>query len=79
MYKANETTETKANKPKTEKKPLYEPWKNICISKRAYVLLQAKTKNGRRLHLLQEYTLSKEADSKKTKRAETTTRKRLFI
>ena len=54
-YKANETTAKKANKPQPEKKPLYETWKNIRISKRAYVLPQAKTKNKCCLHLLQEY------------------------
>jgi hypothetical protein len=78
-YKANETTTTKANKPQPEKKPLYEPWKNIRISKRAYVYRKQKRKMNAAYTYYKNNTLSKEADSKTTERAETMTRKRLLI
>ena len=72
--KQKATTTTKINKPWTEKKPLCEQWKNIWTDKLSSVLPQAKRKNEYYFATFYENnTLSKEADSKNTERAETLT------
>ena len=64
----------KTNMLWTEKKPLCEQWKNIWTDKLSSVLPQAKRKNQYYFATFYENnTLSKEADSKNTERAETLT------